>query len=112
MRIDSLLFVAFNKRVAALDRRNGEIVWDWKAPTGSGFVSLLLDRDLLFAAVQGYTYALDPRSGAELWCNPMKGFGFGITSLASVSGQTPGVHAAQVEADEQAAAAANQPATG
>ncbi len=81
MELESLLFVAFNKRVAALDRRNGEILWEWKAPKGAGFVSLLLDRDLLFAAVQGYTYALDPSTGNEMWVNPMKGFGFGITAM-------------------------------
>ena len=65
---------------------------------------MLLDRDLLFAAMQGYTYALDPRTGVELWHNPMKGFGFGITSLATVSGQTSVALAAQSAAEEEAAA--------
>ncbi len=88
---------------------NGEIMWSWQAPKGTGFPSLLLDRDILFAAVQGYTYALDPHTGHEIWQNPMKGFGFGITSLATWSGHTPVSNAAQAAADAATAAAASQP---
>ncbi len=69
--------------MAALDRYSGEVVWDWKAPQGSGFVSLLLDGDRLIAAVSGYIYCLDPIFGQQVWENPMKGYGLGITSIAS-----------------------------
>lgn len=86
MDVRSLLFVGFNRKIAALDRRTGDIVWSWTAPDGSGFVTLLLDGDRLMAAVNGYTYCLDPRTGAQLWMNPMKGFGYGVTCLASVQG--------------------------
>ena len=41
--LDELLFVGFNKRLAALDKRSGEIRWQWEAPKGSSYVSLLLD---------------------------------------------------------------------
>ena len=109
MQIADLVIVGFNKRVAALDRNTGEIQWRWQAPDGTGFVSLLVDGDRLFAAVNGYTYALDPATGQQLWRNPMKGFGYGVTSLASASGQTP--HGLLGEAAVQAAAAASQSAT-
>ncbi len=88
MEIEDLVFVGFNKRTAALDRQSGEIIWEWRAPKGHGYVSLLLDRDRLLVAVQGYTYCLDPRTGQQLWLNPMKGFGHGVTSIASVTGHT------------------------
>ena len=45
--VEDLIFVGFNARVAALDRYNGELVWTWEAPKGSGFASLLLDGDRL-----------------------------------------------------------------
>ena len=32
MHVDEILFVGFNRRIAALDLRNGELVWEWKAP--------------------------------------------------------------------------------
>jgi outer membrane protein assembly factor BamB len=101
-----LVFVGFNSRVAALDRYSGEVVWDWKSPEGSGYVSLLLDGDRLIASVQGYTYCLDPLYGQEVWRNPLKGFGIGVASLASVNGSQPSIQAAA------AAKAAQQAASG
>ena len=107
--LQDLVLVGFNRRVAALDRYSGEVVWDWKAPQGSGFVSLLLDGDRLIAAVSGYIYCLDPIFGQQVWENPMKGYGLGITSIASVHGSTPIDPAAakkQQEAQTATAAAA------
>ena len=88
MYVEDMLFVAFNKQVAALDAATGEIIWQWKAPKGSGFVSLLLDGERLFAAVQGYTYCLDAINGDQVWSNPMKGFGHGVASLTTSRGQS------------------------
>ncbi len=80
--MSELIYVGFNSRIAALDRATGELVWDWKAPYGSGFVALLLDGEQLIASVQGYTWALDPSTGDTRWENQLKGFGYGV----SVSG--------------------------
>jgi len=101
MKMKDLVFVGFNAQVAALDQQTGEIVWQWQAASGSGFVSLLLDGTNLFAAIQGYTYCLDARTGQQLWLNPMKGFGFGVTSLVSTQGSS-----LQAVLGEAAAAAA------
>lgn len=80
------VYVGFNSRVVALDRRSGETVWHWKSPQGSGYVAVLLDGDQVIASVQGYTYALDPVTGEERWSNPLKGFGIGTPCLASANG--------------------------
>lgn len=86
MNLSDLVFSGFNRRVAALDRRSGSIVWQWRAPKGSAYVSLLLDSGILIVAVDGYMYGLDPLTGAQLWFNPMQGFGTGVTSLVSLNG--------------------------
>ena len=106
MIVQKMLFVGFNKRVAALDRDTGTILWQWEAPQGSGFVSLLLEDNRLFVAVNGYTYCLDATNGQQLWLNPMKGFGVGTTSLASVRGQSPHTLLGQSAAEQAQAAAA------
>lgn len=100
-----LIFVGFNRQVCALHRDTGELVWSWKAAEGSGYVVLLYDTDRLIASVQGYTYCLDPSTGAELWSNPLKGFGVGVPCLASISGvSSAGVQAvSEAEAAQQAA---------
>ncbi len=106
MKVEDLMFVGFNSRAAALDRQTGDVVWQWKAPSGSGFVSVLLDGERLFVAVQGYTYCLDPVTGQQLWFNPMKGFGMGVTSLAGTRGQSASALLAQAGAQQAAAASA------
>lgn len=87
--LSDLVFTGFNKRVAALHRDTGSIVWQWKAPSGSSYTTLLLDGDRLIVSVHGYTYALDALTGRQLWANEMSGFGFGVASLVSVRGTSP-----------------------
>lgn len=106
MHLSDLLFTGFNRRVAALHRDSGEILWDWKAPSGNGYVSLLLDGDRLIVSVSGYTYALDPLTGAQLWMNEMKGFGTGVATLVSVHGSSSPHLLAAAAADAAAAVAA------
>ena len=77
-RIDTLVFVGFNSRVAALETATGNIVWDWEAPKSkNGNVPLLLinDRQLIV-------------TGTMAWVNETKGFGTGVTSMVSSQGRT------------------------
>jgi len=94
-----MVFVGFNSRVVALDRRSGEKVWSWVAPRGTGFVAVLLDGDQLVVSCNGYTYALRPETGETLWQNPLEGEGTGIPCLASVYGSTSTAQTAYM--DEQ-----------
>jgi outer membrane protein assembly factor BamB len=103
------VFVGLNAQVLALDRYTGETIWSWKARKGSGFVSLLVDGDRLMVAVSGYVYCLDPVFGQEVWTNPLKGFGVGFTSIASINGGIPPDGAAAA-AQQAAQAAATNPA--
>ena len=69
---DHAIYVAFNGRVFALDRRDGSILWRWQPPKGGNFVTLLPDGDQLLVC-----------SNALLWSQPFKGEGTGIPVLAS-----------------------------
>ncbi len=84
--IDGLVFVGLNSRVAALRSDTGQVAWLWTArkPWSSRYVSLLLlDAARLVVSVDGYTYCLDPRTGAELWFNELAGLRTGVASLAA-----------------------------
>lgn len=96
--VSDMVFIGVNKRVAALRRDNGELLWQWKSPKGSGYVALLLDGEQLLVSVEGYTYSLDARTGHELWANPLTGFGVGIACIATTVGSSGGGGAAAVEA--------------
>ena len=104
--LNDLIFVGFNKQVIALDRYNGEKVWEWKSPEGSGYPAILVDGDRLIVSVQGYTYCLEPTTGSLVWENELKGHGMGITSIASVRGTSAGGAQAALAAAAAAAATA------
>jgi len=106
--LDDIVFVGFNKQVIALDRYNGTKIWDWKSPKGNGFPTMLLDGDRLIVSVSGYTYCLEPTTGAVVWGNELKGYGVGIACLASSRGSSlSGQAAATAQAQRQRAAAAS-----
>jgi len=98
--VNQLVFVGLNGYIAALDRDTGKIVWS-NNQLRAGSVTLMLDGDRLIVSSDGFMYCLDPCSGRILWHNPMIGYGYGVTSLASVRGQSPGL----AQAAEQSAAA-------
>ena len=105
MTVDQLIFVGFNGYAVALDRDTGEIVWSNEIE--SGHVTFLQDGDRLIVSADGIIYCLNPVSGEKLWNNPMKGYGYGVASLASLRGSSHQVvvqHVAQDEATTRAEA--------
>src|SRR5882757_407762 len=106
MSINQLIFVGLNGYVVALHRETGDIVWS-NNKMKSGYVTLLLDGDRLIASTNGYIYCLDPLTGDVLWENPLRGYGTGVTDLASVRGRGPRAavpHAAAADAQQAATA--------
>jgi hypothetical protein len=103
---EDLIFVALNGKVVALDRDTGEILWQWQAPHGREYMTLLPDRDRLIVSYGGYMYALDPATGQQLWENPLKGFGWGVAALATLYQRSPDSSSAAAAASAQAAQAA------
>lgn len=106
--LSELVFLGFNKRVAALDRRTIALVWGWKAPRGWQYVSLLLvDDEQLIVSACGYTYSLDPLTGEQQWYNELRGFGTGVTSIVAKNSSTS--HHLQIAAanEEENAAASS-----
>lgn len=104
-----LVFVGFNRRVVALNRDTGALVWSWKASNGTGFPALLLDGDRLVVSVNGYTYCLDPITGEQYWENTLPGMGMGTACIASIYGNSGSTAAAAIiaqQSQQQAAGAA------
>ncbi len=104
---ENMVFVALNGRVVALDRDSGEILWQWQAPkAGSGYMTLLPDRDRLIVSAGGYIYCLDPSTGEERWQNPLTGFGVGVAALATLRSHRPHSDVASAAAQNAAQAGA------
>ena len=78
----NFIFVGVKNSVVALDDKTGTEMWRAKLRS-SDFVSVLWDGEALIAANSGEVWRLDPRTGAMLWHNQLKGLGRGLISLAS-----------------------------
>lgn len=107
----SLVYVGIKSQVVAFDRKHGTEVWRTALPakykSSASFVTVMRDAEGLFAACAGEVFALDPRTGALLWHDPMKGLGTGIVTMVSELGSsTPDVAAIAAELQRQAAATA------
>jgi len=112
MNLSDLIFTGFNRRVAALDKRTGQIIWTQKLPKGQSYVTLLLDGGVLIAAVDGYMYGLEELTGRQIWFNEMAGFGTGVTSLTSLNGSVQNISAAAAANAASAASAQSTASTG
>lgn len=107
----SLIYLGIKGHVLAFDRRSGAEVWRTALParykSSNSIVSLLSDAEGLFATCAGEVFALDPRTGALLWHDPLKGLGTGVAIFASQGdGASQSAAIAAAEAARRAAAAA------
>jgi len=70
-----------------MDQESGAQLWatDLK---GAGFVTLLMDGNHVFAATHGEIYCLNAADGRILWHDPLKGYGFGLVSIATKNGSS------------------------
>src|SRR3954453_16651710 len=112
MNPNEILLIGLKRKVAAVARRDGRILWSTVIPggMGQGFVTILSDGARVFAYTNGSLHCLDLQNGRLLWSNDLPGYGYGIGSLA-----LPGLAnapdsttvAALVAAEQASASAAN-----
>src|SRR5882724_2667062 len=83
MKSTDLVFIGIKGSVVALHRGTGEQVWatDLK---GSDFVNVMVAQGQLLATCYGEIFCLDPLTGNGLWNNRLKGFGYGLATMATV----------------------------
>lgn len=81
----SLLYVGVKAQVVALDPTTGAIRWQTLLKSGftsgDSFVTLLVQEPLVFAHTYGEVFCLEAETGAVVWNNPLKGFGYGLATL-------------------------------
>ena len=107
-----LLYVGFNRRVVALSRETGDLIWDWKAPHGHGFPAILVQVPDVYVSVAGYTYCLNADTGQQKWFNKLAGMGTGTATLALNGRSAEFGSQAAVTAQQQQAAASGAAGAG
>ncbi|MGC4102089.1 outer membrane protein assembly factor BamB family protein [Ferruginibacter sp.] len=108
MKQNNVLYILCRARVAAINKKDGAVIWEVKLGahigiTGQSIGQLYIDGDKLFIGIKGMLLCLSAKDGALLWKNELKGWGYGFVSMANVNADGA---AAQVALDAAANSAA------
>jgi len=108
MKTSDLVFIGIKGTVVALNRESGQQAWATSL-RNTDFVNVVLQDEAVFATCHGEIYCLDPFTGEIRWHNELKGFGYGLATIAtehnSGIANAPAL-AEKRRRDEQAAASA------
>ncbi len=110
MASSKVIYLGIKGSVIALDSSSGAQIWATHLE-GIDFVNVVLDGDNLYATTHGEIFCLDPLDGSSRWSNGLKGFGYGLCTIATET-ISPGnliniIAEAKRQCDAAAAAAAN-----
>ena len=109
MRKLNHLFILSNGRVAAIDKKQGNIIWEIKLKEYVGSTmsmaigQLMVEDNKIFVGGSGILLCLNAKDGSLLWKNELKGWGYNFVSMAGVSNEAA---AASMAATAAATAAA------
>jgi outer membrane protein assembly factor BamB len=86
---NEVIILAMNRQVAAVNKSDGRIVWSTEllGGVGSGFITLAIEGERIFAGCAGHLHCLDLGTGRILWTNELPGYGYALASLC-LPGQT------------------------
>src|SRR6476659_5949780 len=112
MKVQDLMFVGIKGSVLALYRSSGQIAWSKKV--GNDFVNVVVQDGEVYASSQGEVVCLHAYTGEEVWRNKLKGYGWGLATIAfdgNSSGSGAAVMSEKRRRDEQSSSAAGAATT-
>jgi outer membrane protein assembly factor BamB len=95
------LFILSNGRVAAINKKDGSIIWEVKlrnylsSKMTLTFGQLTVEGDKLFIGATGILLCLRTKDGSLVWKNELKGWGYSFVSLANTGNEAAAASAAQ-----------------
>ncbi len=101
------LFILSNGRVAAINKKDGQIVWEVKlrqylsSAVTMSIGQISVEDNKIYVGASGILLCLSTKDGSLIWKNELKGWGFQFVSMANVNNE-----AASAAAKASAAATA------
>ena len=89
MKQKNALFIFSKGRVAAIDKKNGEIIWEVKVKdllnhNGSFYYGqIIVEDNKVYVGTTGILLCLNAKDGSMLWKNELKGWGYQFISMAN-----------------------------
>ncbi len=113
MAQSKIIYLGVKGSVMAVDSSTGQQVWLTQLK-GTEFVNVVLDGDNLYATTRGEIFCLDPQGGGIRWHNPLRGYGWGLITVAGegIAQSATVTNAEKRRRDQQQAAAASSASAG
>jgi outer membrane protein assembly factor BamB len=96
MKQNNALYILSNGRVAAINKKDGSIIWEVKLKqyvTNSMAHSvgqIMVEDNKIFVGCAGILVCLDTKDGSLIWKNELKGWGYNFVSMANVNNDAAG----------------------
>jgi outer membrane protein assembly factor BamB len=107
MKHKNTLFIFSNGKVAAIDKKSGNILWEIRLKKYTGhsmryyYGQITVEEDKLFVGSSGVLLCLAAKDGSLIWKNELKGWGYQFVAMANA-----GTEAAMASSESSASAAA------
>jgi outer membrane protein assembly factor BamB len=89
MRQKNALFIFSRGRVAAIDKKTGEIIWEVKIKdylnrnASFYYGQIVVEDNKVFVGTTGILLCLNAKDGSLIWKNELKGWGYQFVSMAN-----------------------------
>jgi len=87
------LYILSNGRVAAIDKKNGEIIWEVKLKDyltrsmSLYYGQISVEDNKIYVGSSGILLCLSTKDGSLIWKNELKGWGYQFVSMANVGNE-------------------------
>ena len=91
MKNKNNLFIFSNGKVAAINKKDGTIIWEVKIKEFAGttdsysVAQINVEGDKIYLGVSGILLCLQTKDGSLVWKNELKGWGYSFVSMANVN---------------------------
>lgn len=98
------LYILSKGRVAAVNKKDGFVVWEIKLKdyhknsNGYNYGQISVEADRLFVASSGILFCLVAKDGSLIWVNELKGWGYNFISMAGVANESAAAASAATQA--------------
>ncbi len=89
MKHKNTLFILSNGKLAAINKKDGNIIWDVKlkeylsAKITFTYAQIIVEDDKLFIGSTGILLCLNAKDGTLIWKNELKGWGYHFLNMAN-----------------------------
>jgi len=93
MKQKNTLFIFSNSKVAAIDKKTGDITWEIKLKQYAGrsmsysYGQIFAEDGKLYIGSSGMLFCLNAKDGSLLWKNELKGWGYQFVALANMGNE-------------------------